>query len=436
MLDGKNLEIESDSSEPDAVDLIENEDGERIEEKNAYFENDTLRDHIEESSSLKEEPSFEDQVNGGGSINPSNKLTGSAKANESEKLLVDDNSMDEATTVRGTDESRLAVGTSEKSCGKDSDSTPKLESIKPSSVLGKIKFAPLNVPIYRRRQTLAVVINALLPFASQWFFFLCFLVPILWPILVGAVEWMRRLPLWKWYAEFFPAKLIAESPLDPKRNYIFGYHPTATGVGSIFPGLKIRLLTLESNFRIPIYREFLLSMGFASVSRKSITTILDLGPGNSCLIVIGGAEESLESKPESANLVLAHRLGFVRMAIIKGADLVPVFGFGENQLYDQVDNKNGTWTRSFQTRLKHAFGFTLPLFYGRGIFTYNFGMLPHRLPLNVIVGSPISVQQNPDPSKEMVQAVHAQYLQALTNLYNRNKGAYWIGSDPPELNFI
>lgn len=318
----------------------------------------------------------------------------------------------------------------------------------------------------RRRQTLAHVIMAIIPFATQWTFFLCFLIPPLWPFLIGylifihyddspetggrRVEWVRRLPLWKWYAEFFPARLIAEKPLDPKGNYIFGYHPhgiismgvfsnfatEATGVSSIFPGQNIRPLTLGSNFRIPFYREFILAMGAASVSRKSIANIIKKGPGNSCLIVVGGAEESLEAKPDSANLVLAQRYGFVRMAIVCGADLVPVFGFGENQLYDQADNSNGTWIRTIQTHMKRLLGFTIPLFYGRGVFTYNLGILPHRLPLNVIVGRPISVQQNSDPSKEIVQAVHKQYLEALTDLYNRNKDSFWIGSDPPELSFI
>lgn len=444
--------------------IVEEGGGVGIEKKNVCFSENDLKDYNQDPNFQKEDPSFEVQATAEEKINFIDNSTESDVASDSEQSMVKDDRRGEETVMRGIDEH--GVETTEERAGKGAGLSSQPKSIKPNSVIGKIKFAPLNVPIHRRRQTLVILINALLPFALQWFFFSCFLNPFLWPILIAylifikydhtpetggrAVEWVRQLFVWKWYAEFFPAKLIAESALDPQRNYIFGYHPhgiislgvfsnfatEASGVSSIFPGIKIRPLTLESNFRIPLYREFLLYLGFASVSRKSIANILGLGPGHSCLIVVGGAEEALESKPDSANLVLAHRLGFVRMAITQGADLVPVFGFGENQLYDQVDNKNGTWTRYIQTRLKQALGFTIPLFYGRGVFTYNFGILPHRLPLNVIVGSPISVQQNPDPSVEMVHAVHTQYLQALRDLYTRNKDAYWIGSNPPELNFI
>ncbi|KAJ9051069.1 diacylglycerol O-acyltransferase 1 [Entomophthora muscae] len=332
--------------------------------------------------------------------------------------------------------------------------------------LKNIKFAPLNVPMARRKQTFAQLIAGTALGISQTLFFMAFFVPFLWPILIAYLaymyfdespetggrksEWMRRLPFWKWYADYFPARLIAEAPLDPERNYIFGYHPhgiismgvfsnfvtEATGLSGIFPGLNIRALTLLVNFNFPFYRDYLLSLGIAGVSKKSITNILSSGPGNSCLIVVGGAEESLEAKPDAAKLVLARRYGFVRMAIICGADLVPVFGFGENQLFDQADNSVGSWTRDFQTRIKRTFGFTLPFFHGRGIFNYNFGLLPHRQPLTVITGAPIRVEQNSNPSQEIVQAVHKQYLEALTDLYNRNKGTHWVGSEPPELTFI
>ena len=58
--------------------------------------------------------------------------------------------------------------------------------------------------------------------------------------------------------------------------------------------------------------------------------------------------------------------------------LVPVYSFGENDLFSQVDNPKGSWLRSFQTRFMKIVSFAPLLFHGRGIFQYNFGFLPYR----------------------------------------------------------
>ena len=47
-----------------------------------------------------------------------------------------------------------------------------------------------------------------------------------------------------------------------------------------FPGITNSLLTLDSNFRLPLYREYVFSMGVLSVSKESITNILTRGGRN------------------------------------------------------------------------------------------------------------------------------------------------------------
>jgi hypothetical protein len=49
-------------------------------------------------------------------------------------------------------------------------------------------------------------------------------------------------------------------------------------------------------------------------------------------IVVGGAAESLSAHPGTADLTLKRRKGFIKLAIRQGADLVPVFSFGENDV--------------------------------------------------------------------------------------------------------
>ena len=70
--------------------------------------------------------------------------------------------------------------------------------------------------------------------------------------------------------------------------------------------------------------------------------------------------------------------------VVHRISLVPVFGFGENDLYKQVANPPGSRLRRFQMLATKLLTFSLPLFYGRGVFNYTFGFLPFRHPVNVV----------------------------------------------------
>ena len=81
----------------------------------------------------------------------------------------------------------------------------------------------------------------------------------------------------------------------------------ATGFSKLFPGIKPHLLTLATNYNLPIYRDILLAGGVCSVSRKSCSNILKKGPGEAITIVVGGAAESLSARPGTADLTLRKR---------------------------------------------------------------------------------------------------------------------------------
>ena len=63
---------------------------------------------------------------------------------------------------------------------------------------------------------------------------------------------------------------------------------------------------------------------------------------------------------------------------------MPVFSFGENDLYEQADNAPGTSLRSGQKTMMKYLGFSMPVFRGRGIFNYTLGILPFRTPVNTV----------------------------------------------------
>jgi len=134
------------------------------------------------------------------------------------------------------------------------------------------------------------------------------------------------------------------------------------------------------------------------------------------IVVVGGAAEALDTKPGEYVLTLARRTGFFRLAIESGADLVPSFGFGENDIFDTY-TRPGSFLRYVQTKMYKVMSFSTPFFYGRGVFTYNYGLLPYRRPLHVVVGDPIRVEKCENPSKEKVEEVKHQYIEALRRLY-------------------
>ncbi|KAH1165587.1 hypothetical protein KIL84_023146 [Mauremys mutica] len=108
------------------------------------------------------------------------------------------------------------------------------------------------------------------------------------------------------------------------------------------------------------------------------------------------------------------------------AHLVPVFSFGENELFKQVANPKGSWLRTLQERLRKIVGFTLPLFHARGIFQYSFGLMPYRKPIHTVVGKPITVKQNLNPTLEEIEQLHQTYLRELSKLFEDYKEKYGI----------
>lgn len=66
------------------------------------------------------------------------------------------------------------------------------------------------------------------------------------------------------------------------------------------------------------------------------------------------------------------------------APLVPVFSFGETDLYSQVDNPEGSFLRWVQESWKKVTGVAPVLPIGRGLFQYSFGIVPQRRPVTVV----------------------------------------------------
>ncbi|XP_067841461.1 2-acylglycerol O-acyltransferase 2 [Heptranchias perlo] len=334
----------------------------------------------------------------------------------------------------------------------------------------RVDFAPLRIPFRRRLQTGAVL---------QWVFsflalaqcctalFIVLLFTRCWFVSVLYATWwywdrntpyqggrrshfLRSVKVWNYFRDYFPIRLIKTADLDPKKNYIFGFHPhgvlvagafanfctEVTGFSYLYPGLKPHMLMLPLWFRIPFFRDYIMSAGLVPSDKESAKYLLRRAEGgNAVVIAIGGAPEALDARPGASTLLLLNRKGFVKLALQYGSPLVPVFSFGENELFDQVSNPKGSVLRRIQERLQAIMGISLPLFHARGILQYSFGLVPYRKPIHTVVGKPIEVEKKENPTQAEINELHQKYIEELSKLFEEHKTKYKVPEDK-HLSFI
>ena len=340
-------------------------------------------------------------------------------------------------------------------------------------VLG-VKWAPLNIPFERRKQTAAVAFFLFLgtcsfPITVFLLYYFLFYTKDGW-ILTSLYmawwtydyntcnaggrrwNWLRNMSFWRYCRDYYPVRLVKTADLDPNRNYVCGSHPhglACIGVGNafctpnhnietVFPNIYFRLLTLREFYFLPGLREIALGMGCSAATKENLDSILGhmndgLRPkGQATIIVIGGAREVLRADiTDRIVLIVKKRKGFIKKALQYGADLVPTFTFNETFLADPMfPDSDGKFIKVLQEWLTTTVRWPLPYFMGRGIFQYSFGILPKRIPLTVVVGNPIRVEEfgippgGCQPTQEQVDKVHGVYLKSLRDIYDKYNPIY------------
>ncbi|GMT12249.1 hypothetical protein PFISCL1PPCAC_3546 [Pristionchus fissidentatus] len=346
-----------------------------------------------------------------------------------------------------------------------------------TTVLG-IEFAPMKLPLERRLQTLGVIYHFMCTFGTPALILLFFV----WMLFSGyalvvaaygvwlwwdwdspyrgayASRYFLNLGIHKWFTGYFPLSIHPTADLPADKNYLIGFHPhgvisisaynfmsNGTGLMDRFPNINFHLCTLVGQFWMPLRREWFMMHGIINCSKQSLNNLSapldyrnlsfcsyvlgDARKGQAAVLVVGGAEEALDAHPGQHILTLNKRKGFIKLALENGADLVPCFGFGENDLYLQAANAEGSLVRRFQTAAKRVLGVSPVLFHGRGIFNYTFGLLPFRKQLNTVLGAPIPVLKTENPTQEQIDDLHALYIQKLTELFDSHKEQFGVAAD-------
>lgn len=245
---------------------------------------------------------------------------------------------------------------------------------------------------------------------------------LLWP-------YFQKLAFWKYFVDTFlkGSSVNIEDPLDHKKNYIFCSFPHGSAsanhiltmtdsrefLSKIHPGPR-RDLCASVLFLIPFFKELLLLLGCIDASSK--TARHNLKKNRSILIFVGGEKEQLMTEYGVQQIYLKNRKGFIKLAIEYGVDLVPMYAFGENEVYT---------THHFFPEIQKWLQRNLQL--GITIFTGRFGtLIPYQRPIFVEIGKPIKVVKKDAKliSIEDIDKLHETFVNEIKRLFDRTKVKY------------
>ena len=241
--------------------------------------------------------------------------------------------------------------------------------------------------------------------------------------------WFVNLSLHRFVLEWLPIQIRRTTVLNPDGLYVFACHPHGTlafnrgAVGfsidtlwnAAFPGVNFRVLTATAAFFVPFIREMWLWSYCVDASKATAVHVMSV---EKCSVFVypGGEKEQLETVFGEHRVLLSHRKGFVRLALEQGASLVPVYAFGETNLY-----YHSQAFISFRRWLVQRFGVAIPLLSGR------FGLMPFRERVTLVFGSPIAVDRISNPSADDIDALHKVYIDHLVKLFNDHKESLGYG---------
>mmetsp|Transcript_31112 Transcript_31112/g.88863 ORF Transcript_31112/g.88863 Transcript_31112/m.88863 type:complete len:348 (+) Transcript_31112:72-1115(+) len=213
--------------------------------------------------------------------------------------------------------------------------------------------------------------------------------------------------------------------LDPSKRYLIVWHPhgflawSAMFILSRFAvlghphGSEWFAMVAPVLFRIPIISEALMLVNGRGVDKRVVESYLS--KGKSIALQPGGMKEQMASRHDQEQAIFPANLGFIRMALKYGMDLLPVYIFNENQTFKRMEGSDAVTKWIYDKT-----GFGVPMLTGR-FGAPMAGLMPIDTEIHVRWGEPVEVGPPvPDPSEEQVEELFCRYLDALRSIWTRH----------------
>jgi len=231
-------------------------------------------------------------------------------------------------------------------------------------------------------------------------------------------------------------KELADEEKKEGAQFVFGIFPHGSWADyrvlmdgmlpEVFPSThgKIKTLAASVLFRMPFVREVSLWTGCVDAHRAVAERQLD--KGMSLLIIPGGEAEQIRTIYGKEVIFLKQRKGFIKLAMCKGAAVVPSYVFGCSDYY-----RTSSFLFDVRVFLVKKLGVCLPLV--AGYLGSPFCPLPVKT--TIVFGKPMyfAIKEEGTPTIEEVDAAHAEFVESLNMLFNDNKVKFGYGDRELEI---
>jgi 1-acyl-sn-glycerol-3-phosphate acyltransferase len=212
--------------------------------------------------------------------------------------------------------------------------------------------------------------------------------------------------------------IVALEPHDILPYPIFSFNRCLNAVPGVCEsgyGLMTGML-----FLVPFVRHIYTYCRAHPVDKK--TFVNHLAAKHTCVFVPGGVQEVLyvsNDRQADVTLFLEARTGFVKLALESGSPIVPAFAFNVDGSYYAVMMKG-----AIGKAIGRTIGFLPMVYFGRWGIPLG---IPNPSRISLVVGPPIYVKKEENPSKESIAKYHREFVEGMGALYERHKVANGYG---------